>query len=974
LGDVVALREILDGTSGLAMSKPDLSSRDFQGKTALMLAVTSGSKAAVEFLLLKRANLSEVDNTRKSVLHHATKRAKARRTAQALVSADQAAVVELLLRGRAGLEARDDNSCTPLMLAVATGDQAVAQALLDAGADPRAEDQEGQTSLDYAVSFEHVGMAQLLAKAEEDRKRGPAINAVARAAEVGTVSAAPQAAPTINTRVPMPVGPEPGACEDSPSEVVDMGPEMGESAGDAKPKRSKGDKGGKGARGDVPRRADELDGVERPSGELDKPASNEAAGAPNDDDKAEKAERRRRKHREAGPTEGEGPAVQEAAPPPEPEIDERQQAVTRLQALMSTGPASLGEAEADDFVRELKAAVKAAQAAGVEERECQGAEACLKDLKARGKAQERLRQAIVDRDLEKLHKAIAKAEEAKAPKSLIDEARAVLAVEGPKQKAREHLCAAREGGDVDKLKSAIKAARKAGLDDAELADSEGLLAQLELRVKAEAGLRTAMESRQVDALRSAIEAAAETGVDASRVKEAELVLREEEPKQKARALLIQACEQCDIPALKEALDAAKAANLDASEYSRAAELLRQEEDKLLRLEAVNKTMDAVKTVDMSSIDALREAKESLGVAIQQANKAGVAESSLLEAERRRKKLHNAIEDLKGSIRVFCRIRPLSSKEKEQGDTQITESKSSMSLAVEGNSTFHFDAVFTPGSQEEIFEDCRDLVQSAIDGYNVTMFAYGQTGAGKTFTMYGTPGMEGTAPRTIQEVYKLVDEGKSRFDFEITGSMLELYCNDLVDLLSKGQVGAGKSKLNIRSEKSGAVVVENLAQEVCGSAEELSALLERGNQQRTVKSTAMNSESSRSHLVLIIKITSVNKATKEQLKGKILICDLAGSERLKKSQVEEEGQKEAIEINKSLTALGDVIEALTKAQKNIPYRNHKLTQLMQDSLGGTSKTLMFVNCSPANSNIDETLMSLKYATRAKKITNTTKKAT
>merc|ERR1719291_1252782 len=119
---------------------------------------------------------------------------------------------------------------------------------------------------------------------------------------------------------------------------------------------------------------------------------------------------------------------------------------------------------------------------------------------------------------------------------------------------------------------------------------------------------------------------------------------------------------------------------------------------------------------------------------------------------------------------------------------------------------------------------------------------------------------------------------------------------------------------------------------------------------------------------MITIVSVNCETKERLRGKILICDLAGSERLKKSAVSEDMQKEAIEINKSLTALGDVIEGLTKGAKCIPYRNHKLTQLMQDSLGGTAKTLMFVNCSPANSNFDETVNSLKYATRAKTITN------
>merc|ERR1712217_577676 len=137
---------------------------------------------------------------------------------------------------------------------------------------------------------------------------------------------------------------------------------------------------------------------------------------------------------------------------------------------------------------------------------------------------------------------------------------------------------------------------------------------------------------------------------------------------------------------------------------------------------------------------------------------------------------------------------------------------------------------------------------------------------------------------------------------------------------------------------------------------------------------MNTESSRSHLVLLIRILSVNVETKQQVRGKILICDLAGSERLKKSLAGPKEQQEAIEINRSLTALGDVISALTTRQKVIPYRNHKLTQLMQDSLGGTAKTLMFVNCSPATSNLQETLMSLKYASRAKKITNVVKKST
>merc|ERR1719440_2023796 len=129
---------------------------------------------------------------------------------------------------------------------------------------------------------------------------------------------------------------------------------------------------------------------------------------------------------------------------------------------------------------------------------------------------------------------------------------------------------------------------------------------------------------------------------------------------------------------------------------------------------------------------------------------------------------------------------------------------------------------------------------------------------------------------------------------------------------------------------------------------------------------MNSESSRSHLIQTVKIRRVNRATGHTTMGKILLVDLAGSERLKKSLVTGDVKKDSIEINKSLTALGDVLEALTQGHPAVPYRNHKLTQLLQDALGRTAKTLMFVHCSPAKSNLEETLATLKYATRAKKI--------
>jgi len=173
-------------------------------------------------------------------------------------------------------------------------------------------------------------------------------------------------------------------------------------------------------------------------------------------------------------------------------------------------------------------------------------------------------------------------------------------------------------------------------------------------------------------------------------------------------------------------------------------------------------------------------------------------------------------------------------------------------------------------------------------------------------------------------------------------------------------------LAVKTEKSGEVMIDNLTEEACASSADLIQLLERGLVQRRVASTAMNAESSRSHLLLLVKVVRINKANGEKVHGKMMMCDLAGSERLKKSEATGDTLREAIEINRSLTAVGDVIEALTTGQRHVPYKNHKLTQVLQDSLGGTSKTLMFVNCSPSCSNLEETLNAMKYAMRVKNV--------
>jgi len=462
-----------------------------------------------------------------------------------------------------------------------------------------------------------------------------------------------------------------------------------------------------------------------------------------------------------------------------------------------------------------------------------------------------------------------------------------------------------------------------------------------------------------------------------------------------RELIANLEEDASAVELEDLIDKAKEVNLDTSEYEEVEDMLARVRGRESAVKKVRMTIANVREgCDKADYDSLLECRKRLTVCVKEAREAGAHEVDLSEADGERRRLHNSIQDMKGAIRVFCRVRPLNKREKDLGDAHITRAVDSMTLKVDdverkGESIyFSFDAVFMPGTQEEVFNEAQDLVQSALDGYNVTIFAYGQTGAGKTFTMYGAPNNEGTAPRTIKELFRLMDVDKERFTYTVMGSMMELYRNELVDLLAKqkalksptkigsmGSSGAPKTpKPSVHVDKTGAVQVEHVVEEQCQSAEELAELLERGNRQRTVAATAMNSESSRSHLIFVIKIVRVSMETGQQTRGKILMCDLAGSERLKKSEVTGDMQKEAIEINKSLTALGDVIEGLTKGHKHVPYRNHTLTQVMQDALGGSSKTLMFVNCSPAHSNADETLMALKYATRAKTVTNDAKRKT
>jgi hypothetical protein len=283
-------------------------------------------------------------------------------------------------------------------------------------------------------------------------------------------------------------------------------------------------------------------------------------------------------------------------------------------------------------------------------------------------------------------------------------------------------------------------------------------------------------------------------------------------------------------------------------------------------------------------------------------------------------------------------------------------------------------VFTPSDpQSKVFAETKYLVQSACDGYNVCIFAYGQTGSGKTFTIYGTDSDPGLTPRGISELFRVVESNYSKYSFSIKLYMLELYQDTLMDLLVPTKKEDKAPRLEIKKDvRTGMVSVPGAIVVEVTSAKQLLNEIARGQKSRHTSSTQMNRESSRSHLIISVLIQATNLQTQAVTHGKLSFVDLAGSERIKKSGSVGEQMREAQAINKSLSALGDVISALASEQVHIPFRNHKLTMLMSDSLGGNAKTLMFVNVSPTDSNLDESQNSLLYAQRVRTIKNEARK--
>ncbi|XP_030946459.1 kinesin-like protein KIN-14J isoform X1 [Quercus lobata] len=339
------------------------------------------------------------------------------------------------------------------------------------------------------------------------------------------------------------------------------------------------------------------------------------------------------------------------------------------------------------------------------------------------------------------------------------------------------------------------------------------------------------------------------------------------------------------------------------------------------------------------------------------------------AENRR--LYNEVQDLKGNIRVYCRIRPfLPGQSKKHTTIEYIGENGELvimnpSKGKDSRRMFKFNKVFHPTStQEEVFMDTQPLIRSVLDGYNVCIFAYGQTGSGKTYTMSG-PSVSskedwGVNYRALNDLFQISQSRKSSIAYEIGVQMVEIYNEQVRDLLSSD---GPQKRLGIWSttQPNGLAVPEASMHSVQSTSDVLE-FMHIGLMNRAVGATALNERSSRSHSVLTVHVRGTDLETNAVLRGSLHLVDLAGSERVDRSEATGDRLREAQHINKSLSALGDVIFALAQKSSHVPYRNSKLTQVLQSSLGGQAKTLMFVQLNPDTDSYSETISTLKFAER------------
>ncbi|XP_042520596.1 kinesin-like protein KIN-14F isoform X1 [Macadamia integrifolia] len=354
----------------------------------------------------------------------------------------------------------------------------------------------------------------------------------------------------------------------------------------------------------------------------------------------------------------------------------------------------------------------------------------------------------------------------------------------------------------------------------------------------------------------------------------------------------------------------------------------------------------------------------------------VASSSYHKLLEENRMLYNQVQDLKGSIRVYCRVRPfLPGQSTGQSTVEYIGENGNIMIVnphkqgKDARKVFSFNKVFgTDATQQQVFADTQPLIKSVLDGFNVCIFAYGQTGSGKTYTMSGpdltTEETWGVNYRALSDLFQLSNARMDIIEYEVSVQMIEIYNEQVRDLLV---VDGSNRRLDIRNNSQlNGLNVPDASLIPVNCTQNVLELMKIGQRNRAVGATALNERSSRSHSVLTVHVQGKELTSGSILRGCLHLVDLAGSERVNKSEAVGERLKEAQHINKSLSALGDVISSLAQKSTHIPYRNSKLTQVLQDALGGQAKTLMFVHINPEVNAIGETISTLKFAERVASI--------
>ncbi|CAK9293294.1 unnamed protein product [Gordionus sp. m RMFG-2023] len=334
-------------------------------------------------------------------------------------------------------------------------------------------------------------------------------------------------------------------------------------------------------------------------------------------------------------------------------------------------------------------------------------------------------------------------------------------------------------------------------------------------------------------------------------------------------------------------------------------------------------------------------------------------------------MSQAVEPAECSIKVMCRFRPLNSSEERAGSTVIVKfPPNDETTCVVAGKYYIYDKVYkSNATQDRVYsESAKPIVKDVLCGYNGTIFAYGQTSSGKTHTMEGVigdAGLEGIIPRIVSDIFQHIYQLDENLEFHIKVSYYEIYMDKIRDLLD-----VSKINLAVHEDKNRVPYVKGATERFVTSPEEVMDTIQEGKANRHVAVTNMNEHSSRSHSVFLINVKQENIETQKKLSGKLYLVDLAGSEKVSKTGAEGSVLDEAKNINKSLSALGNVIAALAEGTKShVPYRDSKLTRILQESLGGNARTTIIICCSPASFNETETKSTLMFGQRAKTIKNT-----